>query len=136
MPRSSRWLGPMVLAALSVTAVLSACWLLGLHALACAGLTLTFWLVLLSARVYLLADDFRRVCLAIGASREDNENGQLLASLLLLGIYDSLSPEVRGRIPQRLYLWAVRVTAGQDDGSSQGQQPSAPDDAQGTEANP
>lgn len=97
----------------SIVAVAACAWLLGLHALASAGFALTFWLVLLSARVYLLADDLRRINLAIGATFPGNENGQLLAALLLVGIYDQLSPAARKRIPQRLYLWAVEVVAAQ-----------------------
>lgn len=99
----------------SLVAVVSCAWLLGLGALSSAGFALTFWLVLLSARLYLLADDVRRVNVAIGAMCTGNENGQLLAALLLVGIYDHLSPGARERIPQRLYLWAASVIAAQVD---------------------
>lgn len=97
----------------SIVAVGACAWLIGLRALASAGFALTFWLVLLSARLYLLADDLRRVNMAIGAMCPGNENGQLLAALLLVGFYDQLSLRARERIPHRLYLWAVSVTAAQ-----------------------
>ena len=130
MPRSSRWLGPMVL----LPCRSRLCCLLAPGS-ARAGLC---WLdadllagppecARLSAR--------RRFSTRVsGHWGEPRRQRKRPAPSVAAAAGHLRQPIARGARPNpaATYLWAVRVTAGQDDGSSQGQQPSAPDDAQGT----
>lgn len=76
-----------------------------------AGLVITVVLILVLVRLYLLDRDVARLQTAVSILARESGNAQQLAAYLLVAVYPKLSSSQSASIPQRVYLWAVALTA-------------------------